>query len=186
MIKRVAVLFVLLLVFSLTACKETDSTPETVTSPTVAGNATITRTLPSIYITEDAHHFDAKGYAEYYGYDEITYDDITDTFTLVMSGDRYNQLVSELFENIKTGVTEIPGSEYYPYIKDIQFTDDFGEFTLYVDRDSYLSANDYTPEYIASFAIMYRDVLELNPQISFTIIDAADGSTLGLMILPEE
>ena len=186
MMKRIAIVFVFLLLFSLAACKNEDSATEPTTSPTVASNATVTRTLPSAYITDDVYSFDAQSYAELYDYDEISYDDISDTFTLVMSGERYNQLVSDLFENIRTGVADIVESEYYPHIKDIQYTNDFGAFTLYVDRDGYLSAEDYTPEYIASFAVMYRDVLELDPKISFTIIDAADGSTLSLMTLPEE
>lgn len=186
MIKRIALLLAMLMVFSLFGCSEENQQENTVQTPTVDSSATVIRTLPSIYITEDIHHFDAQNYAETYDYTSITYDDITDTFTLVMTGERYNKLVSELFDKIKTGVEEILASDYYSYIKDIQYTNDLGQFTLYVDGDVYDPEEDFTPEYIASFAIMYREVLELSPQMTFSIINAADNSTIGVMILPEE
>ena len=187
MIKRFSLICVFLLLFSLAACKQAETQEETATMPTVDSNATIFRTLPSIYVAEDPFFFDAEGYAQEQGYKSVVYNAESDTFTLEMDGARYNRLVSELFENIQIGIDEILQNEYYSaYIKDIQYTADLGEFTFYVDRDTYSAEEDYTPEYIASFAVMYREVLELEPVVSFTIIDSADNSTIGRIILPDE
>lgn len=187
MTKKLALLCVVLMLFSLAACTK-DETPETetFTAPTVENSALIFRTLPSAYITDDPYFFDPSGYAEEQGYKSVVYNAESDTFTLEMDGERYNKLVSDLFTDITTGVKELAQSDLYPYIKDIQFNEDLSEFTLYVDRATYFAIEDYTPEYIASFASMYLEILGLEPKVSFTIVDAADGTSLGFMILPDE
>lgn len=184
--KRLAALFTALMMLSLPACAETqEEDPDKFQLPTVSTEDTVECRLASMYVTEDLYSFDAASYAQEQDFLSVTYNDIDDTFTLVMSGERYNTLLAQLQENIDYALNQILGDENFSYIKDITYTNNMDQFTLTVDRSGYLATEDFTPEYIESFVGVYRALLELQPQITFTVVDEADGSTLAVMTVPE-
>lgn len=181
--KIIALLLTVLTVISLSACNE--SKDNTVDIPTVPEEEMVERTLDLSYITdEDPHHFYETDYAVSNGFESAQLNE-DGTVTLVMTGKRYNQLLTDTATDIRNGVADIPNNPGYEHIREVTHNQELSEFTIYLDKNAYNAEEDFLSEYIASFGSLYQVLQGKPPAVSVTIIDIADNAVVAIMNFPE-
>ena len=175
--KVFAFLLATLLLLSLTACKDNEEA-----IPTVQKDEKVERTLPYYYVTDDLHHFMPGDYAISNGFESATVNEDS-TITLVMSGEKYNQMLNDLAEALRKEIAQTPNYDDCAHIKKITHSEDFSEFTVQVVLQDFV-AEDYAIEYLASCAELYRVLVSGDPSVTVTTVDA-NGTVLGVTVYPE-
>lgn len=175
--KYIALLLAAFLLLSLTACKN-----EQEQVPTVEKNELVERTLDAMYVTDDPHNFMPNEYAEANGFESVTLND-NGTVTLVMSGEKYNQMLADISDALRREIAQTPNYDDCEHIKKIDYSEDFSEFTIQVVLEDY-TAEDFSIEYLASCAALYRVLVCEDPSVTVTTVDA-NGTVLGITVYPE-
>ena len=175
--KYIALLLAAILLLALTACKN-----EAEAVPTVEKNETVERTLDYIYVTDDLHHFMPSDYAATNGFENVIVND-DNTITLVMSGEKYNQMLTDLSEALRQEIARTPTYDDCEHIKKIDYSEDFSEFTVQVVLQEF-TAEDFAIEYLASCAELYRVLVSGDPTVTVTTVDS-NGTVLGVTVYPE-
>ena len=178
--KRIlAFMLAAMLLLALAGCK--DGGAEVVT-PTVSNDEMVERTLDAIYVTADTHGFIGSEYAAANGFESAVLNE-DNTVTLVMTGERYNELLQEVADALKKEVAQTPTYEDCQHIKEITHNSDFSEITIRVVLQSFDAEGDYVAEYLASGASLYRALQGKDPSVTVITVDA-NGTQLSVATHP--
>lgn len=175
--KYFTLLLAAILLLSLTACKEDGEA----VVPTVEKTELVERTLDSIYVTDDLDHFMPNDYAISNGFESVTVND-DNTITLVMTGEKYNQMLSDIAEALRREIAQTPTYDDCQHIKKITYNEDFSKFTVQIVLQEF-SVDDYAIEYLASCAALYRVLVSEDPTVTVTTVDA-NGTLLSVATYP--
>lgn len=176
--KIFALMLAAILLLALTGCKKDGE----VSVPTVGKDEFVERTLDSIYVTDDTHHFIGTEYAAANGFESAVLND-DGTITLVMTGERYNQLLTDVSEALQREVAQTPTYEDCQHIKGITHNGDYSEFTIRVVLQEFDASNDFVAEYLASGASLYLALQGKDPTVTVTTVDA-NGTQLSVATYP--
>jgi len=176
--KILALLLAAMLLLSLTACKDEGE----VVIPTVGKTELVERTLDAIYVTDDTHHFVGEEYAAANSFESAVLN--TDgTITLVMTGEKYNQILNDIAEALRQEIARTPTYDDCAHIKKIDYNNDFSEFTVQVVLKEF-SAEDFAIEYLASCAALYRVLVCEDPTVTVITVDS-NGTQLSVATYPQ-
>lgn len=149
---------------------------------------TVDVTLPATFFAgEDMPEFDADEYAAENGFKSATLNG-DGSVTVTMSKADYAEMMAEAEESTKSGFAELIGSEQYPYITDITYSEKFGSVSIYVNRAGY-DADPFVAAFIPLVVYLpvafYQafDGADLHCEISF--VDAATGDVVNSVVYPD-
>lgn len=149
---------------------------------------TVDVTLPATFFAdEDMAAFDADGYAAENGFKSATLN-ADGSVTVTMSKADYAEMMVEAEESTKSGFAELIGSEQYPYITDITYSEKFESVSIRVDRSGY-DADPFAAAFIPLVVYLpvafYQafDGTDLHCEISF--VDAATGDVISSVVYPD-
>ena len=107
------------------------------------------------------------------------------SLTLNISKKKHNELLGEIKESLDLTLGDLIESEDTPYIRNIDYTKDYREVTISVDREAYENAFDMTPFIVGMTTGIYQ--LYLGEEYSTTIImkDVDNGDEIHSVTYPD-
>ncbi|NLC03544.1 MAG: hypothetical protein GX787_04600 [Tissierellia bacterium] len=107
------------------------------------------------------------------------------SLTLNISKKKHNELLGEIKESLDLTLGDLIESEDTPYIRNIDYTKDYREVTISVDREAYENAFDMTPFIVGMTTGIYQ--LYLGEEYSTTIImkDVDNGDEMHSVTYPD-
>lgn len=204
--KLIAILLVLIMLFSLAACgndktddnnggnadnTETENNNDSGTNENTGDNQgstdisvdasgeNVTVTLPSAFFaSEDMDEFDPDEYASSNGFESAKVND-DGSVTIEVTETKYNEMMEEMAQGIKDLCTELTGGIDSPYITEITYNDDFTQFQIKVNKEEYENAIDISGLQIYVIAGFYASFAgNSSEDISIEIVDNATGDVI--------
>ena len=150
------------------------------------GLLTVTITLPkAMFAQQDMAAFNPDAYAREQGFlsAEVNSDG---SVTVTMSKARHQEVLDTMADSIQTLIDDLVGGEDTPYIHQIDYSDDFTRFEMYVDRAAYEDALDLTPLTLGIAAGMYQAFREMEYHTEIEIIDTDTNRIIQTVHYPAE
>lgn len=162
--KKISLIMVIILVFSLVGCK---------------GSNNITLRIPVDYFDEDL--IDSDDLQD--GIESISRED--DEVIVVMGESNYRNLLEELKLALEEELDGLLEDEDCTYIKDIEYIDDFSEVKVFVDVKEYEESLDWTPMLISILSETYQIYGGLEVGVYIEYIDEQTDEVLNIVDYPE-
>lgn len=112
------------------------------------------------------------------------------TVTIKMSRSQHQGLLDEMRETITDSVEELKTDENFQSFKDIEYNNDFSEFSIIVDREVYESGFDGFGIFGLAIQALYYQVFEgRNPEelsSTFEVQDEATGEVFSTIVYPDD
>ncbi|MCF6461597.1 hypothetical protein [Clostridium sp. Cult3] len=141
-------------------------------------------TLPSALI-DDVSDFNEEEYiAENEGIKAAKINE-DGSVTLTMTKKKHEEIVSEMKEEVTTSLSELTESEDTPYIKEVEYSKDFKEVKLSVDREAYEDAFDLTPLFVGILVGTYQVYAGEEFYTEVIIEDVATGVEINSIVYPD-
>lgn len=141
-------------------------------------------TLPSALI-DDVSDFNEEEYiAENEGIKAAKINE-DGSVTLTMTKKKHGEIVSEMKEEVTTSLSELTESEDTPYIKEVEYSKDFKEVKLSVDREAYEEAFDLTPLLVGILVGTYQVYAGEEFYTEVIIEDVATGVEINSIVYPD-
>ncbi|WP_225743670.1 hypothetical protein [Marinilactibacillus sp. Marseille-P9653] len=110
--------------------------------------------------------------------------------TIKMSRSQHQDLLDELKQTITDSVEELMADENFQSFKDIEFNNDFSEFSIIVDREAYEAGFDGFGIFGLAISALYYQVFEGKEPESLTstfeIQDEATGEVFSTIVYPDD
>ena len=141
-------------------------------------------TLPSALI-DDVSDFNEEEYiAENEGIKAAKINE-DGSVTLTMTKKKHEEIVSEMKEEVTTSLSELTESEDTPYIKEVEYSKNFKEVKLSVDREAYEDAFDLTPLFVGILVGTYQVYAGEEFYTEVIIEDVATGVEINSIVYPD-
>lgn len=141
-------------------------------------------TLPSALI-DDVSDFNEEEYiAENEGIKAAKINE-DGSVTLTMTKKKHEEIVSEMKEEVTTSLSELTESEDTPYIKEVEYSKNFKEVKLSVDREAYEDAFDLTPLLVGILVGTYQVYAGEEFYTEVIIEDVATGVEINSIVYPD-
>lgn len=141
-------------------------------------------TLPSALI-DDVSDFNEEEYiAENEGIKAAKINE-DGSVTLTMTKKKHGEIVSEMKEEVTTSLSELTESEDTPYIKEVEYSKNFKEVKLSVDREAYEDAFDLTPLFVGILVGTYQVYAGEEFYTEVIIEDVATGVEINSIVYPD-
>ena len=141
-------------------------------------------TLPSALI-DDVSDFNEEEYiAENEGIKAAKINE-DGSVTLTMTKKKHEEIVSEMKEEVITSLSELTESEDTPYIKEVEYSKNFKEVKLSVDREAYEDAFDLTPLLVGILVGTYQVYAGEEFYTEVIIEDVATGVEINSIVYPD-
>lgn len=185
--KKLSILMILILCFSLAACgasEEQDVKEGSIQTDEKMLSVDIT--IPaSFWEGTDMATFDPETYVEENNFKKAVINE-DGSVTVTMSKARHTEVMSEMETSVEENLVEMIGAEQTPYIKDITYDKNFEKVTVSVDRAEYENAFiDMTPLMVGITVSLYQAFKENEPYCEVVIEDAATKEVIQSTIYPD-
>lgn len=141
-------------------------------------------TLPSALI-DDVSDFNEEEYiAENEGIKAAKINE-DGSVTLTMTKKKHEEIVSEMKEEVTTSLSELTESEDTPYIKEVEYSKNFKEVKLSVDREAYEDTFDLTPLLVGILVGTYQVYAGEEFYTEVIIEDVATGVEINSIVYPD-
>lgn len=145
---------------------------------------TVEVTLPSDFIG-DLTDFDEEEYlSQNVGIKSAKVND-DGSLTLTMSKSKHNEMMEGLRKNVDESIGELIEGENTPYIKSIDYTDDYREVYIGVVKQDYENSFDLTPFMIGFSTSMYQSISGIEIKTTIIINDVSTGEEIASVIYPD-
>lgn len=185
--KKLSILMILMLCFSLASCgasEEQDVKEGSIQTDEKMLSVDIT--IPaSFWEGTDMATFDPETYVEENNFKKAVINE-DGSVTVTMSKARHTEVMSEMEASVEENLVEMIGAEQTPYIKDITYDKNFEKVTVSVGRAEYENAFiDMTPLMVGITVSLYQAFKENEPYCEVIIEDAATKEVIQSTIYPD-
>lgn len=107
------------------------------------------------------------------------------SLTITMTKSKHKEMVDEVQKSIDESFGELIEGEDTPYIKSIDYTDDYREVSIGVIKEEYENAFDFTPFIVGLSASMYQSMAGIDINTTVIIKDSATGVEINSVTYPD-
>ncbi|WFA07809.1 hypothetical protein [Tissierella sp. Yu-01] len=107
------------------------------------------------------------------------------SLTITMTKSKHTEMLEETRKGIDESFGELIEGEDTPYIKSIDYTNEYREVIVGVVREEYETAFDLTPLILGFSTSMYQSVAGLDIKTTIVINDISTGEEIGSVTYPD-
>ncbi|HQK54597.1 MAG: hypothetical protein GX867_10565 [Tissierellia bacterium] len=145
---------------------------------------TVDVTLPE-QLVGDLSNFDEKEYlAENEGIKSARVND-DGSLTLTMTKSKHKEMLEEVRKSIDESFGEFIEGDNTSYIKTIDYTENYRDIMVGVDREAYENSFDLTPFFLGISAGMYQSIAGIEYRTTITINDTLSGEVITSVTYPD-
>lgn len=133
----------------------------------------------------DLSNFDEKEYlAENEGIKSARVND-DGSLTLTMTKSKHKEMLEEVRKSIDESFGEFIEGDNTSYIKTIDYTENYRDIMVGVDREAYENSFDLTPFFLGISAGMYQSIAGIEYRTTITINDTLSGEVITSVTYPD-
>lgn len=107
------------------------------------------------------------------------------SLTITMTKAKHKEMLEETRKNIDESLGELIEGENTPYIKNIDYSNDYREVIIEVVKEEYENAFDFTPLVVGFSACLYQSIAGIDLNTTIVINDIATGEEINSVIYPD-
>lgn len=138
----------------------------------------------SLFEGEDMASFDPAKYCEETGFSSAVVNE-DGTVTVTMTEEKHNEIISEVTKSLDDTFTEFVNGEATPYIKEINYTEDFSKVTIKVAREEYEKALDFTVLAIGLSVPIAQMSVGFDVRVEISVVDVETNEIISETVYPD-